>query len=240
MAASTSWGSSGPAQGGDVRTLSALKTIQTQNRFDVLKVEDEEEKEESRGNEGTTRLGTPTLGEYVVAKPRQAQIKQRVKQQRQQEEPVGRLCPLATIEPETLNPVEQLPEWEVLELAVDSGASETVISEDMVKRFRTTPSNASLRGVMYEVANGERIPNQGEKVFQGLTDGEGYVRGITAQVCEVNKPLLSVSKLVQAGNTVVFDSEGAYIEDKRSGERIWLKESGGMYMVKLWVPTTVF
>ena len=90
------------------------------------------------------------------------------------------------------------------------------------------------RGVRYEVANGVRIPDLGEKECQAVTE-EGKARHITAQVCEVNKALLSVSKVVAAGNRVVSDGEGSYIEDKASGERMWLKEQGGMYVLKVWV-----
>ena len=101
------------------------------------------------------------------------------------------------------------------------------------------PSDASRRGVQYEVANGERIPNLGQKTFQGVTP-EGVRRGITAQVCDVNKPLLSVAKLVRSGNTVVFAPDGAYVEDGTTHERLWLQESGGMYMMRLWVPAKGF
>ena len=61
------------------------------------------------------------------------------------------------------------------------------------------------------------------------------------QVCDVNKSLLSVKKCVKAGNRVVFsdETEGSYIEDRRSGERIYMRESaGGMYMLKFWVKKT--
>ena len=46
---------------------------------------------------------------------------------------------------------------------------------------------------------------------------------------------MSAHKLVKAGHKVVFDEPGAYIEHKATRERIWLQESGGMYMLKLWV-----
>ena len=59
-------------------------------------------------------------------------------------------------------------------------------------------------------------------------------------MCEVNKALLSVSRMVQAGNTVVFSSSGSYVEDKNTGERIPLREQGGMYMLKLWVKNQIF
>ena len=93
---------------------------------------------------------------------------------------------------------------------------------------------ASRRGTEYEVANGVRIPNLGEKRFIAYTE-EGSMRSLTAQVCDVNKPLLSVRKVIAGGSRVVFDEEGSYIESKATGERTWLKEQGGMFMLKMWV-----
>ena len=58
---------------------------------------------------------------------------------------------------------------------------------------------------------------------------------MTAQICAVNKTLMSVSQVAAQGNKVVFDAEGSYIEDKASGERLWMEEVGGMYMLKMWV-----
>ncbi len=55
------------------------------------------------------------------------------------------------------------------------------------------------------------------------------------QVCAVNKALLSVSRMVQAGNRVVFDQKGSYVEDIHSGEKMYMYEKGGMYMLKMWV-----
>ena len=43
-----------------------------------------------------------------------------------------------------------------------------------------------------------------------------------AQVCAVNKALLSVSRMVQAGNRVVFDPNGSYVEDLHSGEKMFM------------------
>ena len=66
---------------------------------------------------------------------------------------------------------------------------------------------------------------------------DGGIRQITAQVCEVNEPLLSVSKMVAAGNRVLFSPEGSYVEDVNSGEVVWLKGQGGMFMFKVWAKT---
>ena len=69
---------------------------------------------------------------------------------------------------------------------------------------------------------------------------EGIERTLTAQVCDVNKALLSVRKVVAAGNKVIFDSDGSYIEDKTTGERMLLKDKEGMYMLSVWVKAYVF
>ena len=118
-------------------------------------------------------------------------------------------------------------------MLVDSGASETVVPPHAVTAAEVVPSDASRRGVMYEVANGERIPNLGEKTFRAASE-EGHVRDLRAQVADTKQPLMSMSKLVAAGNTVVFGPGGSFIQDE-SGETIWMDTVGGMYTVKLWV-----
>ena len=138
---------------------------------------------------------------------------------------------MSTIEPEGIGSVIN-GEWEEFELAVDSGASETVIPETMIVTAEVIEGPASKRGVEYEVANGIRIPNLGEKRFTGFSQ-EGVGRRLIAQVCDVNKGLLSVSKITRSGHRVVFDANGSYIEHEQTGESMYLTERNGMYMLKL-------
>ena len=49
-------------------------------------------------------------------------------------------------------------EWEV-EAVLDSGATVTVIPAHVGQGYDILPSAASKAGVMYEIANGEEIPN---------------------------------------------------------------------------------
>ena len=140
---------------------------------------------------------------------------------------------LIEVLPEGVKSVSE-QEWEEIEMAVDSGATETVVGEDMLTSIDTKPGSAFRRGVKYEVASGDLIPNLGEKRFVGVCEN-GETRNMTAQVCDVNKALLSVKRMVQAGNRVVFEATGGYIEDAQTGERIHMKENGGMYMLKMWV-----
>ena len=149
----------------------------------------------------------------------------------------GSLRALATVEPASVCTVNtSQPEWEEIDFAVDSGASETVVAEHMVVNALTKPSAASVRGVSYEVANGETIPNLGEKHIMCVSHEEGLRKTITAQVCDVSKPLLSVHKLVQAGHTVVFSPQASYIQSADTQDTLWLRENGGMFKLKVWVP----
>ena len=150
----------------------------------------------------------------------------------------GDIRTLRAITPEGFNSIEE-NDWEEIEMAVDSGATETVVGEDVLTSVQTTQGEAAKRGVQYEVASGERLPNLGEKRFVAYGE-HGQQRMMKAQVCDVNKPLLSVHKMVSAGNRVVFAKGGSYVEDEDTKERMYLQEHGGMYMLKLWVQRQPF
>ncbi len=62
---------------------------------------------------------------------------------------------------------------------------------------------------------------------------------MTFQACNVTKPFLSVGKVNELGNKVVFDGDrNSYIEHKASGKKIWLKKDKGVFTatVKVFVP----
>ena len=122
--------------------------------------------------------------------------------------------------------------WEEIELAVDSGASETVIGQDMAQSAALYEGNTEKRNKVYEMADGVTLPNLGEKEFIGVST-EGIQKELKAQVCEINKGLLSVSRVVDAGNKVVFSPKGSYIEDEQ-GKRMMMEQRRGIYMLKLW------
>ena len=120
-------------------------------------------------------------------------------------------------------------------MTVDSGAGETVVGEEMLSSIGTVEGEAMRRGVKYEVADGNLLPNLGEKRIEVIAEG-GVRRRMVAQVCGVNKALLSVKRVTAAGNTVVFKKDHCYIEEDKSGEKIWMGMKDGMYVVNLWVP----
>ena len=55
---------------------------------------------------------------------------------------------------ETAHAVGEVPEWEELDMMVDSGASVTVINEEMVKAVTATDARPNVK---YEVADGSLI-----------------------------------------------------------------------------------
>ena len=88
--------------------------------------------------------------------------------------------------PSGLNAVEEVaPEWEEIEMAVDSGASESVVNEEQLSGVETLEGKAKQMGVQYEVADGTLIPNLGEKKYIAASD-TGVARHMESQVCEVN------------------------------------------------------
>ena len=56
------------------------------------------------------------------------------------------------------------------------------------------------------------------------------------QIADVKKALGSVRRMCEAGNKVVFDDDGSYIENKGTGERVALVKERGSYVLSLWVP----
>ena len=139
----------------------------------------------------------------------------------EEEEKRGRrLSGLKPILREGLNDIKKSG-WKKLKFCVDSGAGETVMAEDDLPEVDTTASWGSKHGQKYEVANGEEIANMGEKKFIAhmvtTQGGDSGGKGVTAQVCAVHRPLMSVKTICRNNQRVVFDDEGSYIENKFNG-----------------------
>ena len=82
--------------------------------------------------------------------------------------PSGQIGIIREITISSARAVEEVPEWEPLELAVDSGASVTVIGEDQV---RAVVAKNARPDVKYEVADGSQIPKLGERDFGAVNEG---------------------------------------------------------------------
>ena len=131
-------------------------------------------------------------------------------------------------------PVTPGKEWEHIESVVDSGGAIPVLPPDATGEHATQESPASKRGVQYEDASGNWIPNLGEK-FVPVVTSEGTVRGYHTQIADVSKPLSSVRSMNKAHQTVVFDEDGSFIFNKVSGELNWLRDDGTNFLLDMWV-----
>ena len=93
----------------------------------------------------------------------------------------------------------------------------------------------SKAGDFYRAANGNKIYHEGERTVSMMTQ-EGSLRDMRFTVCDVAKALGSVSQMCRTGHRVVFnppwDQNGSYIEHISTGEKMWLKEEGGLYVLR--------
>ena len=121
---------------------------------------------------------------------------------------------------------------ETLTMGIDSGAAVTVIPEHSAPDYPLMSTAQSRAGGGYSSAGGHFIKDQGSRSL--LTQqSDGMVRGLRARVCKVQKGLMSVYDMVQAGNRVVFDSGGSYAIHKTTGKRVNFVERKRVYEVDL-------
>ena len=121
-----------------------------------------------------------------------------------------------------------------VEVTVDSGACETVMPSAMCTGIPIHRSSCS-HGAEYEVANGETIPNQGERRCHMMTLGSTTAKSIVFQVADVHKPLLSISRCADMGFYCHLGKDGGYMEDTITGERIPLHRRDNLYVMKTWI-----
>ena len=105
-----------------------------------------------------------------------------------------------------------------IDMTIDSGAVETVTSNEEIPEFPTIRPQGPERGTSYILPGGEVIDNKGEKHVH-ITTNEGAKCTVRMQVTDVRKSLMSVSKVCDAGHKVVFEQEGGYIEHIASGQK---------------------
>ena len=88
-------------------------------------------------------------------------------------------------------------------------------------------------------ASGNFMPNLGEKSVAFATD-DWQGRNMKFQVCEVTKPLASVSDICKKGHRVVFENGYGFIENLHTNEVTWLSEECGQYVMEVWIPPQGF
>ena len=123
-------------------------------------------------------------------------------------------------------------ESEYIEATIDSGASDSVAGRNHATTCHVVPSLGSMEGVKYVSASGDIIENEGEKHVQVETVN-GTKRTLNLQVADVHRVLLSVSKICDSGNKVVFTSSGGKIVNESTGEEDHFERRDGVYRMRL-------
>lgn len=86
----------------------------------------------------------------------------------------------------------------------------------------------------YEVANGEAIPNLGQK-FLAVMTSQGSIRGYQTQIANVTKPLQSVRSMLASKHTVIFDEDKSFVLNKITGELNVMRDDGINYYLDQWI-----
>ena len=123
--------------------------------------------------------------------------------------------------------------YEENECVIDSGAADNVAPPSIGRGYNVVESEGSRRGQYYLTADGNRLPNQGQKRILAES-GEGNVFNMNFQIAGVTRPLMSVGKVCDRGNIVTFDSTGGYITNAASGMATRFERKNGVYVLTTW------
>ena len=139
---------------------------------------------------------------------------------------------LTVIRATSINVLEKAAEeWEDIEFMVDSGAGATVVGPDAVKAVQASEPDPSRN---YKLADGSLTQDKGKKSFNAQAQDESWWN-LNARVTNVDKPLLSVSQMVEGGSTAVFAPGGSYIKCPK-GKTMPIELRSNVWFLKMWVP----
>ena len=124
--------------------------------------------------------------------------------------------------------------WVKVSGTIDSGCVDHVFPTRLLSEIPIEPSPMSKAGKGYVSATSEPIKNRGQRRLK-LQTKEGHKKGMTVQVAEVRKPLISTVKLNDAGNDVNLHADRPHILHKATGERTELRRVGKAYLLDMWV-----
>ena len=126
--------------------------------------------------------------------------------------------------------------WEALPypIIVDSGASASTLPQGWCNHVKLKETEESKSGQSFNAANGQAIANLGRRAVTLMTR-EGAIRDMNFEVCNVTRALGSVSQMCRAGHRVIFnppwDHQGSYIQHIETGQKMWLTEKDGIYLL---------
>ena len=125
--------------------------------------------------------------------------------------------------------------WEIVPVKLDSGACDWVFNPGTANAFPLQETEGSKNGINFAAANGTPIANFGQRSLKGVTSDWCPIEA-DVQVAEVKRNLASAMRIVKAGNRIVLDETGSYIEDKTTGRQIKIRADNGEFEFDIWVP----
>ena len=118
------------------------------------------------------------------------------------------------------------------EIVVDSAADESVCPWEWAKAFqiRDIPEARRMR---LKNASGGKIQHYGENVIHFKTGGDDKVKGMKFQVCDVQRPLAAVWRMVEKGNEVHFGpkADDNYIFNPGTQEKVMMRRKGRSFVL---------
>lgn len=120
--------------------------------------------------------------------------------------------------------------WTRVDFIVDSGASDSAIPSGMLKDYALLPPRGYSS---FSMADGREILNEGRREVQmAVQCGEVLTGSLT--VTDVSKPLLSVGRMIEAGNEIVLNKVRPHIKfESGRSTRIFLRN--GVYKLPVWI-----
>ena len=115
-------------------------------------------------------------------------------------------------------------------MTVDSGACDTVMPVSSCS-FKVFPSYQSRYEMEYEVADGASIPTLGERTCIICIPGSLEEKRITFQVAVMHEPLLSVTRVADAGYDCLLTDTGGALIPRLGGDRIPIRRKGNLYLM---------
>ena len=130
--------------------------------------------------------------------------------------------------------------YKPIEVVVDSAAVDCVMPRRTVDEVRGDTKGplrqgaSALAGVHYVSADGGEIPNEGEMDVNMVTE-EKHEAGMTWQVADIKRPLLSVPAMTKTGHEVRFRERDGEIMNKKTRKMIRFVKKGDLYVVTIWM-----
>ena len=137
-------------------------------------------------------------------------------------------------------------DWMEIDAIVDSGAIDTIAPKGAVEGLQIRQTEISKRKGKYASADGGVIQNLGECDMEGVAEDGTPMKLITQVGDKLVNMLISVRRMVESGNMVVFGANQQAIRKLaacekieknmivgRNGKKTEIKDENGMYVYKM-------